>query len=104
MDYAALDSLAEDLDMILDHGCCIYCPSSSHVEPCLLLQKKQDIQRLHENIIFLLNFLGDFAREADKLKARLTDAANQAKNLFRKVRPRVSTVPPHQTSNFAPIL
>ncbi|KAL1568204.1 putative late blight resistance protein R1B-14 [Salvia divinorum] len=84
MAYAALDSLAEHLDMILDHRFCLDCLllSRRSVEPCILLQKKQNIERLHENIVFLLNFVGDFSREGGILKARLTNAANQAKNLF----------------------
>ncbi|KAL1568202.1 putative late blight resistance protein R1B-16 [Salvia divinorum] len=98
MDYAALDSLAEFLDMILDHRLCLYC---LNLGPCILLQKKQNIERLHENIVFLLNFLGDFAREGDILKARLTNAANQANNLFHNLESSmVSTVSPYQTPNF----
>lgn len=78
-----IDSLAEHLDMILDHQFCIYCSSGQSVDSYILLQKKPRIERLHENIIFLLNFLGDLAREAHNiLRARFTNAVNQANNLF----------------------
>ncbi|KAH6817963.1 hypothetical protein C2S51_001566 [Perilla frutescens var. frutescens] len=84
MAYAALDSLATLLDFILDHELCLLCFGSS--ENCIVLDKKQRIQRLHENIVFLFTFYGDFPTEAAKLEARVTNAANQAELLFHNLR------------------
>lgn len=84
MAYAALDSLASDLDWTLDHKLCINCLKVSGIDGCVILQNKQHIRRLHQNIVFLSNFLSDFPREADKLQERLTNAANRARTVIGK--------------------
>ncbi|KAK6153947.1 hypothetical protein DH2020_013586 [Rehmannia glutinosa] len=69
--YAALVSLAQVLDQILDHD-----------QHAIVLHEQQQIKSLHENVILLSTFLEDFPGEAVNLEARITIAANKAEDII----------------------
>ncbi|KAL7114567.1 hypothetical protein ACP275_04G128700 [Erythranthe tilingii] len=70
MAYAALVSLAQLLDQILDHD--------EHTN--YFRHEKLQIKSLHQNTLSLLNFLEDYPGEAALLEGRITTAANQSED------------------------
>ncbi|EYU40389.1 hypothetical protein MIMGU_mgv1a001268mg [Erythranthe guttata] len=71
MAYAALVSLAQLLDQILDHD--------EHTNYFL-----QQIKSLHQNTLSLLNFLDDYPGEAALPEVRITTAANQSEDTIER--------------------
>ncbi|KAK6127726.1 hypothetical protein DH2020_038532 [Rehmannia glutinosa] len=69
--YAALVSLAQVLDQILDHD-----------QHAIVLHQQQQVKSLHENVILLSTFFDDFPGEAGNLEARITIAANEAEDVI----------------------
>ncbi|KAI3458779.1 hypothetical protein Pfo_015442 [Paulownia fortunei] len=82
MAYAALVSLAQTIDQILNH----------HQYPISLHQKQQIIS-IHECLNSLQAFLEDFPEKANSLEGRIRDVANEAQDIIEyfmleQIRPR----------------
>ncbi|EYU21105.1 hypothetical protein ABFS82_12G038800 [Erythranthe guttata] len=71
MAYAALVSLAQTIDQILNHDQYTISP-----------QEKQQITLIHENITSLQAFLDDVVEKAERLEGRIADVANEAEDII----------------------
>lgn len=71
MTYAALVSLSQTTDMILN-------PNKYSIS----VDERAKIKSIREYVMFLISFLEDFPEKASRLEGKLRDVANETENII----------------------